>query len=86
MRLNYYNDQLTIDGDEDIIAKAEGEDLSGVKINGRVDGDALARAYNDAEKGGLERAKYYAAVKEAFVKQHKLRHSEPEDENGDIEE
>lgn len=73
MRVYYKNDELFILGDEDVITRVAGEDLSTVEIDERVEADALARAYNDAQKGGVDRAKYYAAMKKAFIDQHALR-------------
>lgn len=49
---NEANGQLNFKGDEKVMAKVEGLDLSGVEVPTVVRADELSRAFNEAEREG----------------------------------
>lgn len=63
------NGELIFKGDEYLAIKLpEGFNVSEIDVSDvRINADAVARAYNDAEAKGIEAIKRYFAIKEKFI-------------------
>jgi hypothetical protein len=67
----YVGDQLSITGDEEVVAKYEGVDLSGVELQVRITAEEMVKVFNKIESSdGETREQYektYLALKEKFI-------------------
>ncbi|WP_226677085.1 hypothetical protein [Rossellomorea aquimaris] len=71
IRFLYVGDQLSITGDEEVVAKHEGVDLSNVELLVRITAEELVKVFNKIDSSdGETREQYektYLALKQKFI-------------------